>query len=296
MVIIVTLEVAMNSEYILKTHYIISSKLQMTSKREGISIFFPCYNDRRTIGKLIENAFKTVKKNAKKYEVIVVDDGSTDGSTQLLQKLAKRYSHLKLVFHQQNMGYGRALRSGFKTAKYQLIFYTDGDKQYDVSELPILLSLMTKDVDFVNGIKMSRHDPTYRIFIGNLYSFVIRWAFWLPIIDVDCDFRLIRKSIVKKLDLKINSGAVCIELVKKAQRKGAIFRQVSVHHLKRKYGVSQFFRADRILHTLAEVFLLWLELALFYNLKRLVKKIGLQVGSTYIYNPSHAREKFNSAN
>lgn len=260
----------------------------MILKREGISIFFPCYNDRQTIGKLIETAFKIVQKFTKKYEIIVVDDGSTDGSTELLHKLARRYSHLKLVFHQQNIGYGGALKSGFQAARYQLIFYTDGDKQYDVSELPILLSLMSRDVDFVNGIKMSRHDPTYRILIGNLYSFIIRWAFWLPIIDVDCDFRLIRKRIVKKLDLKINSGAVCIELVKKAQRKGAIFRQVSVHHFERKYGVSQFFRTERILFTLIEVSLLWLDLILVYNLKRLIKKIRLQVVSPYIYNPSHA--------
>lgn len=253
-----------------------------------ISIFFPCYNDRESISKLIDDSFLTIKKLASKYEVIVVDDGSTDGSQLLLKKLNRKYPYLKVIFHDKNKGYGGALRSGFQAAKYELIFYTDGDGQYSVKELPILLSLMSRDVDFINGIKMSRHDPNYRIFIGNLYSFVIRWAFWLPIVDVDCDFRLIRKSITKKLDLKINSGAVCIELVKKAQRKGAVFRQVSIHHFERKHGVSQFFRVNRILLTLNEVFVLWLNLVFFYNLKKLIRKIKLQVKSGSIYNPSHA--------
>lgn len=261
----------------------------MLSKKVGVSIFFPCYNDAGSISRLVQTAFSTIKKYTSKYEVIVIDDASTDSSRKVLEKLAKEYKKLRLIFHQKNLGYGGALRSGFKTARYELVFYTDGDGQYDVSELPILLSLMTKDVDFVNGIKMARQDPTYRIFIGNLYSFVIRWAFWLPIVDVDCDFRLVRKSIIKKLNLEINSGAICIELVKKAQRKGAIFRQVSVHHYERRFGTSQFFRVDRILNTLGEVFSLWLRLVVIYKLSRLLKKLRLQLLPPYIYNPSHAQ-------
>ncbi|MBI2018638.1 glycosyltransferase family 2 protein [Candidatus Daviesbacteria bacterium] len=262
----------------------------MISKRNSVSIFFPCYNDRQSIGKLITDASETVRKFTKKYEVIVVDDGSTDGSRIYLNNLAKKYSYLKLIFHQQNLGYGGALRSGFKAAKNELIFYTDGDGQYDVSELSILLSLMSKDVDFINGMKMSRHDPTYRIVIGNLYSFFTRWLFWVPILDIDCDFRLIRKRVIKKLNLKCSSGAICIELVKKAQRTGAKFRQVSVHHLERRFGVSQFFRINRILITLSELLMLWLELMLIYKLLRVFKRLRLQLLPPYIYNPSHARE------
>lgn len=240
----------------------------MISKKLGVSIFFPCYNDSKSIKKLVEEAFSTIKNYTSKFEVIVVDDASTDASRKVLQRLSQKYQRLKLVFHQKNLGYGGALRSGFKKAKYGLIFYTDGDGQYDVKELSLLLQLMSKDCDFINGIKMSRYDPTYRIFIGNLYSFLTRWLFWVPIMDIDCDFRLIRKSLVQKLDLKSSSGAICVELVKKAQRAGATFRQVSVHHLERKFGVSQFFRLERILHTLVEILILWIELMVIDKLFR----------------------------
>lgn len=236
----------------------------MTKKVQShsLSIFFPCYNDQNTIGKLVENAFNVAKKLTDDYEVIVIDDGSKDKSREVLKKLQKKYKNLRLIFHEKNQGYGGALISGFKNATKELIFYTDGDGQYDVNELPILYQLMTDDVSFVNGIKMARKDPTYRIFIGNFYSFVVRWLFWLPVYDVDCDFRLIRHEIIKKIDLKIKSGAICVELVKKAQDAGAIFRQVSVHHHERKYGNSQFFKIQRIAKTFIELGKLWTELVL----------------------------------
>lgn len=240
----------------------------MISKKTGVSIFFPCYNDKETISRLINNAILTIRKFTTKFEIIVVDDASTDGSRELLLKLTKKISSLKTVFHNQNTGYGGVLMSGFKTAKYEYIFYTDGDGQYDIKDLPLLLYTITDDVDFINGIKMSRHDPTYRIVIGNLYAFLARWLFWVPIFDIDCDFRLIRKRIIDKINLKSKSGAICIELVKKAQLVGAKFRQVSVRHYERTSGVSQFFRADRILNTLKEVFFLWIELVIIHKWKK----------------------------
>ncbi len=230
------------------------------NKTPSISIFFPCYNDEKSIGKLVEDAFSVVKTLTPDFEVIIINDGSKDKSALVLEKLKQKYKNLAIITHEVNKGYGGALQSGFKAATKDLVFYTDGDGQYDVSELPILYSLMTSDVDFVNGIKMARNDPTHRILIGNFYSFVIRWTFQLPIYDVDCDFRLIRQSIVKKLNLTVTSGAITVELVKKAHRAKAIFREVSVHHLARLHGNSQFFRVDRILHTFWELGNLWIKL------------------------------------
>lgn len=262
----------------------------MITKRIGVSIFFPCYNDAKSIKRLVENAFSTVKKFTSRYEVIVIDDASTDSSRKVLQNLAKKYRRLKLIFHDKNQGYGGALRNGFKSAKYELVFYTDGDGQYNVKELPLLLSLMSKDVEFINGIKMTRIDPTYRIVIGNIYSFFTRWLFWVPIYDIDCDFRLIRKSLLEKLNLKSSSGAICIELVKKAQIAGAHFRQVSIHHLRRKFGISQFFRTDRIISTFGELVILWVELMILRKILKLFRKT-LQFNLPTQYNPEHATQK-----
>lgn len=233
------------------------------NKKPNISVFFPCYNDAHSISQLVTDAFVVLKKYAQKYEVIVVNDGSSDHSGDILGSLEKKYKNLKIINHAKNLGYGKALTSGFKAASFEWIFYTDGDGQYSVKELPVLIKLISKDVDFINGIKMARSDPTYRIIIGDLYSFVVRWLFWLPITDVDCDFRLIRKKIIDEIFLESSSGSICIELVKKSERAGARFFQVSVRHFERKWGESQFFQPKRIFFTLMELSILWIKLMIF---------------------------------
>src|SRR6185436_11218240 len=206
--------------------------------RPSISAFFPCYNDESTIAGLVRETDAQLRCATGDYEIIVVNDGSHDG----------------------NRGYGGALRSGFAAATKELVFYTDGDGQYDVGEIPIMLALLVDDTDFVNGMKMARSDPAYRVFIGNLHKFVTRWAFWLPIDDVDCDYRLIRRSLLERIELRSNSGSICVELVKCAQRAGARFRQVSVRHYSRQFGTSQFFRPGRILRTYVDLARTWVEL------------------------------------
>jgi glycosyltransferase involved in cell wall biosynthesis len=178
-----------------------------------------------------------------------------------------------VITHPVNRGYGGALRSGFAAATKELVFYTDGDGQYDVRELPVLLMLMTEDTHFVNGIKMARGDAPYRVHVGNVHKFLMRWSFWLPVVDVDCDFRLIRRSVLERIALRSNSGSICVELVKDAQRAGAQFREVSVHHYPRQFGESQFFRPGRILHTYLDLAGMWLDLMILAKLRRRSSKI-----------------------
>ncbi|MBI5732846.1 glycosyltransferase family 2 protein [Candidatus Jorgensenbacteria bacterium] len=232
----------------------------MSKSLPSVSVFFPCYNDERTIGDLIDVTGRILRKRGGRYEIIVVDDGSTDGSRQLLKKAAKEFSKLRLIFHKKNKGYGGALCSGFKKAKYEFVFYTDGDGQYDVGELELFIPLMTKDIDVVNGIKMERNDPFVRIVAGKAYNFFVRNIFGIKIFDVDCDFRLIRKKLLKKIVLTSSSGAICVELIKKLQDKGARFREVTVHHYDRKFGNSQFFQPLRLIQTAVELIKLRLEL------------------------------------
>jgi glycosyltransferase involved in cell wall biosynthesis len=178
----------------------------------------------------------------------------------VLRSVSARVAALRVVTHEVNRGYGAALRSGFAAATKDLVFYTDGDGQYGVDELPVLLMLMTADTDFVNGMKMTRQDAPHRVFIGNLHRFVTRWLFWLPVSDVDCDFRLVRRRIIDTIELHSSSGSICVELVKRAQRAGAQFREVSVHHYARQWGESQFFRPMRILRTYLDLARMWVEL------------------------------------
>ena len=236
--------------------------------RPSISAFFPCYNDSNTIGDLVIEAERQLQQLTDDYEIIVVNDGSSDNSADVLRALAAAVPRLRVVTHERNRGYGGALRSGFAAATKDLVFYTDGDGQYDVRELPILVMLLTDDTDFVNGIKMRRQDPTYRIHAGNLHRFLMRWLFWLPIDDVDCDFRLVRRRILEDIDLHSTSGSICVELVKHAQRAGAQFREVSVHHYARKYGRSEFFKPGKILSTYLHLAGMWLELMVLDKIRQ----------------------------
>lgn len=231
--------------------------------RPSISVFFPCYNDAETIGQLVLEAEAALQVLADDYQIVVVNDGSSDRSAEVLRELQTRVDRLEVVTHPKNRGYGGALRSGFSASTKDLVFYTDGDGQYDVKEMPLLVMLLSPDVDFVNGVKMTRQDPGYRVFAGNLHKFFTRWMFWLPVTDVDCDFRLIRRTILDRITLTSNSGSICSELVKKAERAGATFREVSVHHYARRSGGSQFFRPGRILKTYADLAALWVRLMIF---------------------------------
>lgn len=240
------------------------------SQRASLSIFFPCYNDKGTIATLILEAQRVAKNLTDDFEVLVIEDGSTDGSRELLLdfKLRNEVPQFKLVLHEKNRGYGSVLQSGFKTASKELIFYTDGDGQYDVRELPRLWEKMTPDTDAVNGFKIKRHDPFHRILIGFVYQYVMKLAFLLPVKDVDCDFRLIRRRVFDTVELRSADGTVTIELVKKMQQAGFRFTEVGVSHHYRTYGTSQFFNFKRVFKTLWKLIFLWFDLIVLHALSR----------------------------
>lgn len=231
----------------------------MAKHLSSLSIFFPAYNDQHTIGKLVEDAFEILPNIAKKFEVIVVNDGSTDNTGSVLKKLAKKYKNFKVVTHEKNRGYGGALKSGFKAAKGDFVFYTDGDGQYDVKELLNLSEKMVDGVDLVNGYKIKRHDPLIRIVAGRLYSIGVRLLLGIRFADVDCDFRLFRRKIIQKISLTMDSGALCAEMLLKVQKSKGVIVSVPVHHYPRKFGSSQFFHLKRILRALRDDLYLWLK-------------------------------------
>jgi glycosyltransferase involved in cell wall biosynthesis len=232
----------------------------MSAERPGLSIFFPAYNDAGTIASLAIVAHMTARTLTDDYEVIVVDDGSPDHTGALLDEMAGHFPWLKVVHHAKNRGYGGALRTGFETASKELVFYTDGDAQYDPREMALLWKELSPAVDFVNGRKISRHDPLHRIVIGRLYHWFVKAAFGLRLSDVDCDFRLMRRSVFDRVRLTRSSGVICVELMKKVQDHGYHLAEVPVHHFHRSYGKSQFFNFRRVGRTLLDLGRLWLEL------------------------------------
>jgi len=229
-------------------------------EKPSLSIFFPAYNDAGTIASLVLVAHMTARELTDDYEVIVVDDGSPDHTGELLDEMARQFAWLRVVHHDKNRGYGGALRTGFLSATKQLVFYTDGDAQYDPRELLKLYEAFSERVDFVNGYKIGRSDPLHRIWIGRLYHHFVRTAFGLRLRDVDCDFRLMRRSVFDKVRLTRDSGVICVELMKKVQDHGFRIAEVPVRHYHRTYGKSQFFNLRRVLRTLSDLLRLWLEL------------------------------------
>src|SRR5437868_12250125 len=117
----------------------------------GLSVFFPAYNDSGTIASMVIRAVHAASAITPEYEVIVVNDGSTDATAQIADELARTYPHVRVVHHPKNRGYGGALQTGFRSATKDLIFYTDGDAQYDPGELSVLWGNLTPDADLVNG-------------------------------------------------------------------------------------------------------------------------------------------------
>jgi len=194
------------------------------------------------------------------YEVIIVNDGSADATAQIADELARTYPHVRVVHHAKNCGYGGALQTGFRSATKDLIFYTDGDAQYDPGELSELWSRMTADADLVNGYKICRSDPLHRIVIGRVYHHVVSTMFGLTVRDVDCDFRLMRRSIFERIQLEKTSGVICLEMMKKIQDAGFRIVEVPVHHYHRAFGKSQFFNGRRIVKTAIDVMRLWFAL------------------------------------
>lgn len=231
---------------------------------QSISAFFPAYNDAPSLPGLVGTAFRVLAGLTDDFEVIVVNDGSQDNTAQVLRELqVKHGDRLRVVTHEQNRGYGGALRSGFAAATKELVFYTDGDGQYDPGELPKLVRLMGADVGLVNGYKLERNDPRHRIVIGNVYNRFARFLFRVRLSDIDCDFRLMRRELLEAIHLTSTSGTICVELVRKIELSGCRVVETGVHHYARQHGRSQFFRIRSLLVTLTQLIRLWLRLVVF---------------------------------
>ena len=230
---------------------------QQQKSKESITAFFPAYNDWGTIASMVVLVSKVLDELTEDYEVVVVNDASPDHVGEILAELETRYPRFRAITHPVNKGYGGALRSGFGAATKEWVFYTDGDAQYDVRELRLLWA-RREDADLVNGYKIRRSDPWYRAVVGRMYHHLVRVLFRIPVRDVDCDFRLIRREFLDRhVRLTEDSGLICVEMMAKFGLTRARLAEVPVHHFHRMHGRSQFFNFKRVLRVFINMLGLW---------------------------------------
>jgi len=238
----------------------------LREKTGSLSVFFPAYNDAPSLPGLIDKTFAVLAEHVDDYEVIVVNDGSYDNTGEVLATLRQKHGpRMRVITHETNRGYGGALRTGFSSATKEYVFYTDGDGQYDVGEIPALLALMEPGVGLVNGYKLQRNDPWHRIWIGAVYNRFARFLFRIRLRDVDCDFRLIRRRLLEEIHLTSTSGTICVELVRKLELSPYRTVEVGVHHYPRLHGRSQFFRLRSLLRTLYQLIRLYVRVVLLHR-------------------------------
>lgn len=241
-----------------------------TSPQElSLSVFFPAYNDAPALPALVSKTVAAAKELTEDFEIIAVNDGSHDDTAAVLEQLRGQYHpFLRVVTHDVNRGYGAALRSGFEAATKEFVFYTDGDGQYDPGELRKLVEAAASapDIDWVNGYKLSRSDSFSRIAIGKGYNWLVRRLFGLPLRDVDCDFRLIRRSRLKPAELESTGGTICVELSRQLHDSGAKLAEAGVRHYPRLHGKSQFFRLGPLATTFVQLIQLYWRLIVWPRL------------------------------
>jgi glycosyltransferase involved in cell wall biosynthesis len=219
----------------------------------SISVFFPCYNEQENVRRTVEKALDVLEKLDADFEVTVVNDGSTDKTGQIADEIAKRDSRVKVVHHKHNLGYGAALQSGFKTAAKELVFYTDGDGQFDINEMPSLLSLIDQ-YDIVSCYRLNRQDSIIRKINGWCWTKLVCLMFGLKIRDIDCAFKLYRREIFDKIEMSSTGALIDAEILVRASRKGYSITQNGVHHYPRTSGQQTGASIRVILRAFKELF------------------------------------------
>jgi glycosyltransferase involved in cell wall biosynthesis len=215
---------------------VLDIKAASGSAAPSISVFFPCYNEQANVERVVAGAVAMLENMRADYEVIIVDDGSVDATGPIADRLAAENSRIKAIHHRPNKGYGAALQSGFRAASKELVFYTDGDGQFDINEMPPLLPLM-KDYDIVSCYRLDRRDSLIRKFNAWAWSTLVCMLFNMKIKDIDCAFKLYKRSIFDNITMASTGALIDAEILARAKRKGYSIVQRGVHHYPRTAGV-----------------------------------------------------------
>lgn len=235
----------------------------MERKVDELSIFFPFWNEEKNIEKVVIGAQQVVKDIAEKWEIIIVDDGSADRTLAIAQELAKKDSHIRVITHSPNRGYGAALKEGLGNAKYNLVVFADGDGQFDFGEVTNLLEAVDEETGMVIGYRTKRKDHNLgkRLLLMNLLKIWDFILFRFYYRDIDCGFKLFTRSAIEKLlPLRSEGAMITTEILAKARKKGITIRQVGVTHYPRKFGSQSGANFPVIIRAILESLILWYDL------------------------------------
>ncbi|HUW20685.1 MAG TPA: glycosyltransferase family 2 protein [Sedimentisphaerales bacterium] len=219
----------------------------------SISVFFPCYNEQDNVVRTTQQALDVLEKINADFEIIIVDDGSADATGRIADEIAAQNSRVKVVHHPTNRGYGAALQSGFKAAAKELVFYTDGDGQFDISEMPPLLPLM-QQYDIVTCYRLNRQDNLIRKINAWCWTKLVCLLFGMRVRDIDCAFKLYKRKLFDEITLLSSGALIDTEVLARAVRKGYTLTQKGVHHYPRRAGKQTGANLKVILRAFKELF------------------------------------------
>ncbi len=218
-----------------------------------LSIFFPAYYDEHNIPKVVEGALRVVgEMGITEYEIIIVEDGSPDRTGEVADELAARHERVRVIHHETNQGYGAALRTGFLAAKYDYVFYTDGDNQFDLDELKKFVALAPY-TDIVAGYRVKKQYSRYRRFTSWVYNMILRQLFDIQDRDVDCAFKLYPTELFRRIEIESRDAFIDAEIAIKARHLGYSATEIGVTHLPRTDGISTGARPSVIWRTIKEI-------------------------------------------
>lgn len=225
-----------------------------------LSIFFPFWNEEKNVKSVVERAIPIAKKVAKEWEIIIVDDGSSDKTFEIGKELSRQYRNVKVISHKPNRGYGAALKSGFTNAKYKYVVFTDGDRQFDFSQVVRFIENI-KDADVVIGYRKKRRDSMSRHILMHMLKIwdFIFFRFYFK--DIDCGFKMFRRDALKEImPLRSEGAMVTTEILAKATRKKLRIKEVEVSHFPREYGAQSGANVAVVVRAVLESFILWFDI------------------------------------
>ena len=225
-------------------------------KVKSLSIFFPFWNEEKNIERVVEKAIPVAKDVSQKWEILMVDDGSTDTTPEKAKKLEQNHKNVHTVALHPNRGYGAALRAGFDKAKYEYVVFTDGDLQFDFAEVTRFIEKIGS-ADLVIGYRQKRQDTVMRHVLMIMHRMWVFVFFGFYVKDIDCGFKLFRRSAIEMImPLRSEGAMITTEILAKAKAKKLRIAQVPITHYPRKYGTPSGANLSVIVRAMLETFIL----------------------------------------